>query len=491
MDVTTGLLGLSTCLDSVVSQEVIASEIPLPDGRDVSEVLNIYARVFVDSSVCVAGGVRVSGRLMLNCLCRSMIDEVYGFQAQSAFTETIAIEGAAEGQGAEVRAQIVECSATPDTLRLRMHVVLELAAYVTAPVTTPFVTDVSGIPGLEKRATTLDVRRNAQLADATLRLREEADANGVIRVLVYHGAAQVISTSFTGASNCEAAGKLIVSLLVETEDHEVRTQLITLPFTCSFDAPYQSGARADCAVESLSAVAADISFGVIDVEATLRIRLFGTETAQCDVLLDAYAPEAALGCRTAVLHPLYFGGCEQKTVTISESVRIPDGQPDAMRGVYAAVTPVVTGLFARDGALSADVMLLIGVVYRCDAGRLHTCKEEIPVTIAFDAPFTPDAQVYARTLSATVSGSGRMLELTAAMEGTALLYETQTVTLVTAMTEETAPCPYSGVLIYCASADETLWDVGKRFGVSLASLRQWNGELTEPLAEGQAVVLLK
>lgn len=491
MDVTTSLLGLSTCLGSAVSQELIASEIPLPDGRDVSEVLSVYARVSVDSGECVTGGVRVSGRLTLHCVCRSMLDEVFGFQAQSTFSQTLLLDGAESGQSVEVRAQVVECKASPDTLRLRMSAVLELAIYVTAPVTTPFVTDVACTGALEKRCTTLTVRRNAQIAEATLHLREEADAANITRVLVYHGAPQITSVSFTGASTCEATGKLIVTVLAETEAHEVKTQLITLPFACSFDAPYQAGAWASCTVESLSAVAADVSFGVIDAEATLRIRLYGALAADCDVLLDAYAPGKALACRYASVERLQFTGCEQKSFSITESVLLASGLPDAMRAVYATAMPVVTGLSSRDERLVADVMLLTTLIYRSDEGRLYAFTEDIPVQLCFDAPFSPDAQVYVRTLSATASGGGRTPEVTFSLEGTALLYETAPVSLVTEIAQDGSPCPYSGLLIYCADANETLWDIGKRFQVPLSSLTQWNGALTEPLAEGQAVVVMR
>ena len=491
MDVTTSLLGLSTCLGSVVSQELIASEIPLPDGRDVSEVLGVYARVSVDSGECVTGGVRVSGRLTLHCVCRSMVDEIFGFQAQSTFGQTLALDGAESGQSVEVRAQVVECKAAPDTLRLKMNAVLELAVYVTAPVTTPFVTDVSCAGAIEKRRTTLEVRRNALIAEATLHLREEADAASVTRVLVYHGAAQVTSVSFSGASTCEATGKLILSVLAETEEHEVKTQLVSLPFACSFDAPYQAGAWASCTVESLSAVAADVSFGVIDAEATLRIRLYGAETAQCDVLLDAYAPGEAITCRYASVERLQFTGCEQKCFPITENVLLPAGLPDAMRAVYATAMPIVTGLSARDSRLVADVMLLTTLIYRSDEGRLYAFTEDIPVQLCFDAPFTPDAQVYVRTLSVAASGGGRAPEVTFSLEGTALLYETAPVSLVTEIAQSATPCPYNGLLIYCADANETLWDIGKRFQIPIASLTKWNGALTEPLAEGQAVVVMK
>ena len=491
MDVQTSLLGLDTRLGSVVSQELIASEIPLPDGRDAASVLSAYARVFIEEAECLNDTIRASGRLELACACQTMSGEAYGFTAQSTFTHTLSLEGVRPGMHAHVGAQVLECSAAPDALRLKLTAVLELSAFVSAPVTTPFITGLSGARDVEKRLASLDVRRRVRLAEATLRLREEADANGVLRVLLYHGAAQVTHLHFSGASNCEAEGKVLITTFVETESGETQTMLITLPFTCSFDAQYAPTTWASCSIESLSVVAADVSFGVVDAEAVLRLSLFGIETTTCDVLLDAYDTSGSFSVKTEWIDRLCCSGAVQQAFSIQENVLIPQHLPDAMRAVYATAMPAVTGLFEADGMLGADVMLLTCVVYRCDEGRLHSFCEDIPVQVRFDVPFSPDAQVDVRALSVLASGSGRALTVSYTLEGAAVLYATQPAALATELAECAEPCPYSGILIYCADAGETLWDVGKRFHVPLGTLSVWNPELCEPLAEGQAVVLMR
>ena len=53
-----------------------------------------------------------------------------------------------------------------------------------------------------------------------------------------------------------------------------------------------------------------------------------------------------------------------------------------------------------------------------------------------------------------------------------------------------------GIVIYCTGADETLWEVGKRFRVTLPRLREWNTAVPEgqapdtTLEEGTRLVLL-
>lgn len=491
MDVQTSLLGLDTRLGSVVSQELIASEIPLPEGRDVSEVLDAYARIFVEESECLTGAIRVSGRLELCCVCVSMSGEVYGFSAQSSFTHTLTLASVQPHMHALLTAQVLECTALPDALRLKLTVVLELTAFVSDPVTTPFVTGISGAKEIERRMTALETRRRVRLADSTIRLREESDASGVHQVLLYHGAAQVTQLNYSGASTCESEGRVLVTALVETASGEAQSMLLTLPFTCSFDAPYLTNVWAECVLESLSVVAADVSFGVIDTEAVLKLTLFGVETAVSDVLLDAYDPNATFSCQTELVERMQCLGSAQQTFSIQESVLIPQELPDAVRPVYATAMPAVTGLFEADGMLGADVMLLTCVVYRGDEGRMYAFHEDIPAQLRFNVPYATDAQLSVRTLGCVPTGSGRALTVSYTLEGTALLYDTEPVQLATALTAGGEACPYSGVLIYCAGAGETVWDVGKRFHVPMQSLALWNPELGDPLAEGQAVVLMR
>ena len=40
-------------------------------------------------------------------------------------------------------------------------------------------------------------------------------------------------------------------------------------------------------------------------------------------------------------------------------------------------------------------------------------------------------------------------------------------------------------------AGETLWDVGKRFHMPISALQTWNQPLSDPLPEGQPVVLMR
>lgn len=491
MDVQTSLLGLDTPLGRTISQTPVNSEIALPEGRDAAGVLCAHASVAIDEAVCAGGGVRTSGTLEVFLLCQSMSGEVYGFSAVSAFSHTIELDGVQAEHRALVTGQVVELTTRPDALSIRLAAVLEFCALVVSPVATPVITGLAGGVGVERRLASVTVRRRALLAETTLTMREEVDAKGVERVLLAAGAAQVTSLSYTGASVCEAGGTLFITALVQTESGENRSMPVELPFVCSLDAPFLPSVWADAAVSDMTAVAADVSFGVLDVTASVRLRLYGAEQADYDVVLDAYDVNSTFRCATERFERLSCEGLAHCTADIAENVSIPKHMPDALAAVYASAMPVVVGTFEREGRLCADVMLLTGVVYRADDGRLYGFTEDIPAQIAFDAAYSADAIVRVLPLCVTPSGGGRTLSVRYRLDARALIYRVEPVTLATELTAGAESCPYKGILIYCAEAGETVWDVGKRFSVPLGTLCEWNAALSDPLEEGRAIVLLK
>ncbi len=490
MDVQTGLIGLYTLKKRLVSQTLIESELTLPDGRDASETLLCTAAAAVTEARAAEGRVVVSGRVELRLVCRSMGGDTYAFQAASAFTHTMECEAAEEGVSVEARAQVLECTARPDGLRLRLSAILELIAVVTAPVTTPLITDITGAQ-LEIRRAGVNARRHALLGETSLRVRDELPAENIARILLESGAAEIAALRYAGSSTCEVEGTLRLMALAEDESGVFTALNFSVPFTCALDAPYAGEAWAVAEVEQLTLRAADLSFGVADVDATLKVRVYGVEENEYAVVLDAYDEANSFSCERLRIDRLVCGGAAAQRFDYMESLLIPKHLPDAATAVFAACMPVVTGLFEKDGKLGADLMLLTGVLYRCAEGTLLGFTEDIPAQAVFDLPYTAGAEISMTVLCCGVSGSGRTLKVAYELCGMAVLFSAEPGVYAVELARGGEPCPYAGLIVYCADAGETLWDIGKRFSVPIAALGAWNADLSEPLSEGQPVVLMK
>ena len=495
MDVQTSVIGIDTLVGTAVSQTLIDSEIPLPEGRVAASVLCAGTQVGACTAETLQDAVRVSGNLTLLLLCESPSGEAFGFSAASTFVHNVELAGAAEGMAASASAQVMECRCETEAGKLHLTAILELSAQVTAPVTEPFVTDVTGAAGLEARFETVCCRRVAPPVVHSIRIREEISAPTAAQVLLCHGAAQVRELVYNG-DTATVDGSLYVTVLTASEDGELAQQTQIIPFTDVFDAPYAPTAWAIASLEQLGAVAADMSFGVADVEAVVEIRIYALEQSESRVLCDAYDEGATFTCTQRRLEQLLCTGAEQKRFAFREGVQIPAHLPEAYRTVYVTATPAVTGTFEQDGRLGVDVMVFVTALYRCDGGQLHSFPYDLPLQLSMDAPYTPDARIEVQVLSAQLTGSGRTPELLLTLEARAILCTRQPLCLAAGVEPGGETAAPRGIVIYCTGAGETLWEVGKRFRVTLPRLREWNTAVPEgqapdtALEEGTRLVLL-
>lgn len=495
MDVQTSVMGIDTLVGAAVSQTLIDSDIPLPEGRVAARVLCAGTQLGACEAQAQQDAVRASGSLTLLLLCESPSGEAFGFSAATTYVHSVELPGAAEGMAASAQAQVLECTCTAEAGRLHLSAILELSAQACAPESEPFVTGVSGVDALEVRETPVSSARAVPLGAASVRVREEAAAPAAQRVLLCHGAAQVREVIVEGGA-ATVEGSLYATLLTASEEGDLTQLIQIIPFTAVLDIPAgAAGAWAEAAVEQISAVAADMSFGVVDVEALVRVQVYDLARGEGRALLDAYDARGGIVCEQRTVEQLLCGGAEHKRFVFREGVQIPAELPEACRVIYAAATPAVTGMSAREGRLCVDAMVFVHALYQCDGGQLHAFPYDLPLQLELDAAYTPQARVTLQTLSAQLTGGGRTPELMLTLEARATLYERRPLTAAVRVEPAGTPRAPVGIVIYCAGAGETLWEVGKRFSVPLMRLREWNAALGDGagadtvLEEGMRLVL--
>ena len=88
MDVQTSVIGIDTLVGTAVSQPLIDSETPLPEGRVAASVLCAGTQVGACTAETLQDAVRVSGNLTLLLLCESPSGEAFGFSAASTLSTT-------------------------------------------------------------------------------------------------------------------------------------------------------------------------------------------------------------------------------------------------------------------------------------------------------------------------------------------------------------------------------------------------------------------
>lgn len=489
MDVQFSGIGVETLTFRDIVQSSVSSRVPLPENAGVKSVLLASADLSVTEAQCTAGHVRVTGELTMSLLCDGASGEPFGFTARSAFSQTVDAPDAEEAMRAEVAAQILETDCEPDGDALLVTLVVELIVTVLSPGAKKIVTELRASDA-EVKYKLLPVRKRALLGETNLRIRDELQTPGAARVLVCRGGAHVQQIQFSG-SNANVDGELYVSALAETEEGELIPISGILPFRDSFSAVPGEKTVCRAFVRSISVTAAEASFGVCDVEAVVGMELIGLEESEQRVLADAYDERASFTCRMAAIDMLSCEGLTGSVLRLTENLAVPKHLPEANRPLYVAITPAVTGTDDMNGKLNVDAMLLVTAVYRCDGGFLHSFTEDVPVRFTLEAPPSPVVTARVALLNATLAGSGRLLEMGLSFSVAAERYAPERAEVVAEILSGGEAPGERGVLIYCADAGETLWDVGKRFCVPVAELRRWNEELTNELNEGQQVLLMR
>jgi len=490
MDIQTSIPGLDILIGTTAAQTLIDSEIPLPEGRTADEVLSVTAQLYVEETDCRTDTVVVGGKLSLQLLCRAAGGEPFGFSAVSGFSHSVALSGTADGMHALADGQLLECRCTADRGQLHLTAVMEVRVRVTAQSKTPIITGISGNADLEARMGRLERRSRLPLREYDEHIREEISAPNVARILLSNGAAQIRDLSVSGNS-VTVEGALYVTVLAAASDGQLTLLTQILPFNSVFEAETTPTCWAEAAVTQLHVTAADESFGVADVEARLTVRLFGVDTAEMTVLTDAYDAAGSFTCVQKTEDVLLCMGASAKRFLLREGIRIPTHLPEAYRPIMATAIPAITGTFDSDGKLGIDAMLFVSLLYQCDSGRLHSFSEDIPIQTVLDCAYVPDADARLRVLSVQAAGSGRTPELQFTVETFAECYETAHVSAAAEITAGAEQPPWQGILIYCADAGDTLWSIGKQFLVPLSRLPEWNGPISEPLREGQQILLIR
>ena len=489
MDVQFGGIGVETLLYRDIVQSSVQSRVPLPENTPARSVLLSSAELTVYEVKCAAGSVEVLGELTMTLLCGGESGEPFGFTARSSFTQRVDVPGASETSRAKAAAQILETECEPDGDALAVSIVIELLLTVFSPDAKKLVTEVR-MPAAETKYRLLPVKKRATLGETNLRIRDEIAADGACRVLAATGSAHTESVQFSG-SNANIEGKLTISLVAETEDGELVTAAGTIPYRDSFSAVPGENAVCRAFVRALTVTAAEAAFGVCDVEAVIGMELIGVETHEMRVLADAYDPDASFTCSMSSIDLLTCEGLTASTVRLSENLAVPKHLPEVNRPVFVSVTPAVTGTDGINGKLNVDAMLLVTAVYRCDGGFLHSFTEDVPVRLTLDALPSPLVTAGLTVLSASLSGGGRLLTLDLALDVLAERYLPERVEAVSEIVSGGEKPAERGILIYCADAGETLWDVGKRFHTPVAALQGWNAALESELTEGQQVLLVR
>lgn len=500
MEFVFGDVNMESLVCMPVAQAEVEGELPLPEGRRAAdtEVLSANGTVTVNRCAAAENAVVIEGRVRAELVCRdaSFVPEegenaanaVFAFNSSAAFRYVMEAPGAKEGMTANAQAAVVELSVAQGG-RLAFSSTVELAAVVTCekPVRT-----LSGVRGAqaEFRNETYASQCEALIGCEETKLREEAAARGVCRVLNACGEISVRSIR-AGSDTALADATAYVTALVENESGSVETFATQIPV--NLEVALDEKPLGDVAAE-VTVLATELYVldpGTLCLELSVRAKVFDTCPREAQLPADAYVPGEALTGTYEEIALLLRGAPVKTRCQVDEKLALPEGMPQPARVVWAAARALATNAYCECTTLTAEGIITVRAVYEDADCALHAFTAQVPFSCeAPCAAWCCDARACAKVLCAGLTISGGSLVFSAALEVALQPFCAKTVRFVTGFEPCESKKGHRALILCYAGAEETLFDVGQRFGLSRASILASNPNAREQLAEGERLVFI-
>lgn len=472
-------------------QAVVEGILPPAEGRRAKEVLDYNAQIHIGSCSVSEGRTDIEGSVRVAITAADDSDAIFAFASTAAFAHSIPTEGAEPGMTAIVtpKLQTVSLKQTGDG-QLMLSAIADLDCRVTCASPLRVLKSVSGLDDLEMKRIQLKHTRRIELGGETLRLREEISSDGADVVLNASGQIFIRDTSADG-DNAIVNGVLSISALCSNAEGELMQLVRHIPFRESVrlnDSSEQVYAQAE--LKQLQVRALGTEFSIISVEAEAEFRLFGNQTRDLSIPIDAFSPKLSFECVRDGVCVLNSLGHASLQSSIRENISVPEGMADIFTALHAAARPVITSVNVSNGELTAEGLLFTRLIYKSSAGRLYSFSEDVPFNVRMSAPReATDAQVCASASAAITGGSGRTAQIAFTINTDAEFYYEKLVSAVAGLAECDGGEAASGIMIYIPNDGEDVFDVAKRFRIASSQVLSLNPELQDSNLKDRRVLL--
>lgn len=487
MEIRKTTLTTELLFGETVAEAQMESAIPLPQGRTIERVLSAESEATVNEINCRDGAIVVTGTMTLKPTVESAERLPYAFEAAAEFSHTIRMEGVTPEMSARVNAEIPACSLRREDGGLRMQATVQLRTEVFKTEQIECVTGIDDARDMETETASVTLKKRTLLGAHSLRMSETIDSPRGMTVIRASGT-PLVNGLVKGTEGMLPQGELKLCVLYDAADGGIRKEQYSLPFSDVIACEPGENAFAAATLTSLSVTVEEE--GTATVDAALSIGVYGSTSESVRILTDAYDAACDFSCEIGHARAQNYEGAWCQTVQMSENVPVPPHMKDAYLPLYAVLRPAVTRAAVEEGRGVIEGVLAATIVYRDDDGMKQSFTHELPLSFETEAKGTLPI-VRLRAFDTSLSGGGRTVALgfTAAID--VEWYREISFDHVSALGPGT-PCETDcGMLVWFADPNESLFSIGKRFGVPTARVKACNPTLSEPIKEGTPVLLIR
>ncbi|MBQ3651505.1 MAG: DUF3794 domain-containing protein [Clostridia bacterium] len=488
MDVEKVSFNVDTLYARLEEQVPIESAIPLPQGRTVGSVLSVTPQLQLREARVSDAGVRLSGQLQLHLVAETGERVLYCFDAAAEFTHLIPVNGAAESMQPRIFGQLLKCACHREDDGLRLSAVLDLKVWLLQSREVGAVSAIRGAVGLESREAAVLTRRRSLLGAKAVQIRDELGVEAGTNVLESKGTVRILSSRPT-AEGVALEGELFSALVLLDPEGRLKEMTVRTPFSDIVRLEGAPGEGANLAGE-LTGLIARVDGEALFLNGDVSVSAYGSAESRTRILSDAYDEGGTFLCHREEAMGLMYLGPVVKEDTAEGPLAVPNHMPEVQQVLYSRALPAILRLEPRPEGTLLEGVALVTTVYRCDSGLLHSFTGEIPFSLTLPGPGSLVLPLSAAAFSA-VTGRGRLLQGRVDLIFAGERYEENRIPYTDDLLSGAGTQQSRGILIYAPDAGETLFDLGKRFGIPQRRLRELNGEVTEPFSGAERILIIK
>lgn len=502
--------------ECISSQFVLEQDINLSETRpDIAAICMRRAQLVVEEIRPYTDVVQVKGNLEYSLLYGTEGDgcRLERLEGALPFEETIHMQGVSAGDVVKAEAKVEDFSVSViNSRKLSVQSVITVNICTKEFSSVEFPTDMEGLDRYEYRQVNSDVTQLVLSKNDIFRIKQEKKLSGeypnIHNVLWQNARIQDLDTR-PMADKLMIQGELCLFVLYECEGekHDIRFYENTIPFSGSLECNgLDSDMTADARWKMSSFQLAvkpdeDGEERVLQLDVNLQLEIKAYKELQLRYISDLYSVNSQVFLET-----------ERKNVP--RLLSKVTGKHKMVEQIDTGIIPgTILQLLHSEGdvhvdhvestqqgiSVSGGVGLQVLCVTGDDLQPYETIEKNLGYTYMLECgdmrnvPI-PEVTAELEKLDVTLADDGKV-QVKAVISFYMIAFGSEEVNLVKAITEKEIDreslMALPGMAIYVTGKGDTLWDIGKKYYISVDTLQQINELESRELSEGQKLLVMK
>lgn len=495
-------------------QAMIAGEVDIPkDKPKAIKVLNIDGKTMVTDVKVLKDKIAVGGYITLNTLYKGEEGErIYSINSKTDFSENITIKGITDDMKADVKATIEHIDhGIVENGNIGVKTVLSMEGKVSDSNTINVLKDIQGERGIQvlkekiKYNDMIGQNKSDTLIKDAFELEE--DLPDIIEILkvdtkAYERETKVVDDKVIVAGVVESS----IMYLGDDEDRKVIHITKDVPFTHFVDIPGISK-ELDHKVKVFSLepeyeIKEDINgkSRIIDVEAVIDIQAQVFESKEKEVTVDAYSTDRKFDISKEKINVNESIGSTTVKETVKGTLNVSEDN-EIIKEVYSVNTkPLITDSRIIDGKVIIEGIVDTNMLYLGEeSGEIKSIRNDFPFKMYVDLDGIEEKME--TDIELNLEGktyqkiNSREVEVETEIKTFVNVSRTKSIDVITEATELEEVIDIKNrpsIIIYTVKANDTLWDIAKRYNTNIEELIEVNNIMTpDNIMPGEKILIIK